>query len=135
MRALSAEVGEKIQSWCTRCREMREHVVSEVEEDRPKRVTCLICEGVHLYRPSPPRSRTGSVARAQPAEATDWEDLMAVADLEKARPYAMRRTFATGDVMNHRVFGLGVVVREVDETKIQVSFQDGVRLLVRNRRR
>jgi hypothetical protein len=62
-------------------------------------------------------------------EATEWEDLMAMADLEKVRPYAMRRAFAAGDVVNHKVFGIGVVVREVDERKIQISFQDGVRLL------
>jgi hypothetical protein len=60
---------------------------------------------------------------------------MAVADLGKVQPYAMRRDFSTGDVMSHRVFGIGIVVREVDGGKIQVSFQDGVRLLVCNRRR
>jgi len=60
---------------------------------------------------------------------------MAVADLDKVQPYAMRREFSAGDVMNHRVFGLGIVIRAIDDSKIQVSFQDGVRLLVCNRRR
>jgi hypothetical protein len=134
MEPLSIGVGEQIQSWCTRCRQMCGHLVAEVDRDRPVRVSCTSCRGEHLYRAQPPRSRTGVAARTQPREPADWEDLMAVADLGKVQSYAMRRDFSAGDVMSHRVFGLGIVVREVDGGKIQVSFQDGVRLLVCNRR-
>ncbi len=70
-----------------------------------------------------------------PVSATDWEDLMAMADLDGVRPYAMCGQFAKGEVIRHKVFGLGIVVREITEGKIQVSFQDGVRLLACNRRR
>lgn len=134
MPTAAMKVGASIRSWCTRCREMRDHVISEMEGDRPKRVTCRTCDGLHLYRPNPPRSRTKAAGGATP-KTTDWEDLMAVADLEQVQTYAMNGAFATGDVINHKVFGLGIVIQEVDEMKIQVSFQDGVRLLVRNRRR
>ncbi len=135
MQPLSISVGEQIQSWCTRCRRMCDHIVVVVEDDRPARVNCLSCSGEHLYRAQPPRSRAGPDARSQPKEGTGWEDLMAVADLDKVQPYAMRRDFSAGDVLSHRVFGLGIVIRAIDEGKIQVSFQDGVRLLVCNRRR
>ncbi|MFH1143266.1 MAG: hypothetical protein V1774_01830 [Candidatus Eisenbacteria bacterium] len=57
---------------------------------------------------------------------------MAMADLDGMRPYAMRGEFARGEVIHHKVFGLGIVVREVGEGKIQVSFRDGLRLLVCN---
>ncbi len=133
MGTATIRVGGSITSWCTRCREMRDHVIAVVEENRPKRVTCLTCDGTHLYRPQPPRSRARA-AIANTPESTDWEDLMAVADLEKVQPYAMRRGYAAGDVVNHKVFGIGIVVREVDERKVQISFQDGVRLLVCNRK-
>ena len=134
MPTAAMNVGGGIRSWCTRCREMRDHVISEVEKDRPKRVTCRTCDGLHLYRPNPPRSRAKAAGTAVP-KTTDWEDLMAVADLEKVQTYAMKGAFATGDVINHKSFGLGIVVQEMDEHKIQVSFQDAVRLLVRNRRK
>ena len=136
MGRVSISVGDDIQSWCTRCREMRDHVIAVVEEDRPRRVTCRTCDGTHLYRPQPPRSRAGTQASSRSgSEATEWEDLMAVADLERVRPYAMRRAFAAGDVVSHKVFGIGVVVREVDDRKVQVSFHDGVRLLACDNRR
>ncbi len=136
MGTITVSVGAGITSWCTRCREMRDHVIALVEDDRPRRVTCRTCDGTHLYRPQPPRSRKGgSTAKKSAPETTEWEDLMAVADLEKVQAYKMGQTFATGDVVNHKVFGLGIVVQEVDVCKIQISFQDGVRLLACNTRR
>lgn len=135
MGTASVSIGGSIRSWCTRCREMRDHVIAVVEEDRPRRVTCSTCNGTHLYRPQPPRTRARSTAPSTGTEITGWDDLMAVADLERVRSYAMRETFATGDVISHKVFGLGIVVREVDDHKIKVSFQDGIRLLACNHRR
>ncbi|MCK4303434.1 MAG: hypothetical protein KAY24_04285 [Candidatus Eisenbacteria sp.] len=58
-----------------------------------------------------------------------------MADLEKVKPYAMKHAFSAGDVVNHKVFGIGIVVQEVDDQKVQISFQDGVRLLVCSHRR
>ena len=116
---------------------MRDHIVALVEEEQPRRVTCQTCNGTHLYRPNPPRSRstTGSRGSKLSSQTAEWEDLMAMADLEKVRPYAMSRAFSAGDVVSHKVFGIGIVVQEVDERKVQISFQDGVRLLACNHRR
>ena len=129
--------GTQVESWCTRCREMTAHLVATLQESAPRRVTCKICEGTHNYRPSPPRSRTKEGRKTRPKSLTGvgWEELMGAADMKAVRAYAMRRSFAAGDVIRHKVFGLGVVVREVDEQKIEVSFEDGIRLLVRNFRR
>jgi len=134
--APSIEVGGDTVSWCTRCREMRDHIIAIVEDKKPKRVTCKTCQGTHLYKPQPPKSRTKAAAKknALAAEPLGWEDLMAAADLEKVKPYGFRKIFVIGDVINHKAFGIGIVVREVDEHKIQVSFQDGIRLLACNRK-
>ncbi len=134
MGSALAKVGSPIRSWCTRCREMRDHTVTTLEEKQPRRVTCDTCQGTHLYRPQPPRSRA-TAGRNAALQTTGWDDLMAVADLDHVRNYTMRLEYTAGDVINHKVFGLGVVVREVDPLKIQVSFQDGVKLLACNRDR
>jgi hypothetical protein len=78
----------------------------------------------------PARPRTA----AKISVTTDWEELMAMADMEGVRPYRMNEAYAKGDVVRHKFFGLGIVVREVDPQKIQVSFKDGVKLLACNRR-
>lgn len=76
-----------------------------------------------------------SLHRLNHLAATDWEDLMAMADMDGVRPYAMKGQFHRGEVIQHKVFGLGIVVREIGTEKIQVSFRDGVRLLVCNRQK
>ncbi len=76
-----------------------------------------------------------SLHRLTHLAATDWDDLMAMADLDGVRPYSMKGQFARGEVIQHKAFGLGIVVREMGVGKIQVSFRDGVRLLVCNRQR
>lgn len=76
-----------------------------------------------------------SLHRLSHLAATDWEDLMAMADMDGVRPYAMKGQFHRGEVIQHKAFGLGIVVREIGTEKIQVSFRDGVRLLVCNRQR
>lgn len=45
------------------------------------------------------------------------------------RPYAMDAVFAAGDVMEHSVFGLGVVQEVQPPNKVAVLFRDGVKLL------
>jgi len=74
-----------------------------------------------------------SLHRLTHLAATDWDDLMAMADLDGVRPYTMKGMFARGQVIQHKAFGLGIVVREMGVGKIQVSFRDGVHLLVCNR--
>lgn len=89
---------------------------------------------------APPKGKskakgTSARVRGEFTPATDWEDLMAMADLDGVRIYAMHGEYHRGEVIQHKVFGLGIVVHEVGNGKIQVSFQDGVRLLVCNWRR
>jgi hypothetical protein len=76
--------------------------------------------------------RKNAERRAKISATTDWEELMAMADLEEVRPYHMQENYAKGEVIRHKVFGLGIVVREIQPQKIQVSFKDGVRLLACN---
>lgn len=45
------------------------------------------------------------------------------------RPFAMDATFATGDIMDHSVFGLGVVQEAEPPNKVSVLFRDGVKML------
>jgi len=70
--------------------------------------------------------------RGEFSPATDWQDLMAMADLDGVRVYSMKMSYSRGEVIQHKVFGIGIVVQEIGGAKIQVSFQDGTRLLVCN---
>ena len=45
------EVGKEVTSYCTKCRVERLHIIVALADEKPKRVQCKACEGVHNYRP------------------------------------------------------------------------------------
>jgi len=55
-----------------------------------------------------------------------------MADLDGVRVYSMGKCYSRGEVIQHKAFGIGIVVQQVGDSKIQVSFRDGTRLLVCN---
>jgi hypothetical protein len=86
-------------------------------------------DGAKPARPRGAASRKDAARRAKISATTDWEELMAMADMEGVRPYRMHEAYAKGDVIRHKFFGLGIVVREVNPQKIDVSFKEGVKRL------
>jgi hypothetical protein len=60
---------------------------------------------------------------------TSWEALLAGKDLARARKYSAREKFASGEVIEHPVFGIGLV-QEVRSDKIQVAFKADVKTLI-----
>jgi hypothetical protein len=50
-----------------------------------------------------------------------------------ALSYRISDKFSKGMVINHAVFGIGVVVEEKDTTKIEVLFESGAKLLIHAR--
>ena len=125
-------VGGDIDAWCTRCKMNLGHTILAMVGSRPARVRCNTCQGEHNYRSEPDAPRKGSwapkAARARPV-VTSWEALLADKDLSKARKYSAREKFNQDEVLQHPVFGIGLV-QEVRGDKIQVAFKADVKTLV-----
>jgi hypothetical protein len=121
------KVGGDVDAWCTRCKMLLGHTVLAMVGSRPARVRCNTCQGEHNYRGS-----AAPVKKAEPRDrpvVTSWESLLAKKDLTRARRYTAREKFAQDEVMNHPVFGIGLV-QEVRGDKIQVAFKADVKTLV-----
>jgi hypothetical protein len=76
----------------------------------------------------PPRKRTIKV----PHEET-WGKLVNQAEARKKIPYTLSGSFKENDLIDHTIFGLGVVTHLLDNNKIQVSFKEGEKLLISKR--
>lgn len=145
-RILSA--GDIIESRCTKCREVLNHRIVAMVEGKVVRVECNTCNGVHNYYPPPaakvaktpkkaatskPRSTTATprASRRDPAEVEreEWASLSPTFDLEKALPYDMNCRFLTKRLIDHPVFGIGVVKTVTVPNKMQVLFKEGIKLL------
>jgi hypothetical protein len=141
-RILSA--GDIIEARCTKCRAVLNHRIVAMVGSKVVRVECNTCGGVHNYYPpgeakkTPPVSvsarakgaatgKTRSVAGTKDRE--EWEALVPAMNSGKAVPYDINGKYQVNDIIEHPVFGLGVVKIVVKPNKMEVVFQEGKKLL------
>lgn len=128
--------GGDIDAYCTKCKLVLAHIIIAMKATRVMRVECKTCHGVHAYRKQAraaagtrtPR-KTGRGANSPAA----YEQLIAGHDLSRAVAYKTVSSFASGDVVNHASFGLGLVTRELADHKIEVAFPNGPKVLIHAR--
>jgi hypothetical protein len=141
MKKLSA--GDNIEANCTRCRTILNHTIVAMVGERVVRVECNTCRGMHNYigaktaaapapRSSSPKSPSVSgKAKKEPgrAEREEWESLRAAMEEKPVRAYDMNGKYRANDLVEHDVFGLGIVQLVVGPNKMNVLFQSGKKLL------
>jgi hypothetical protein len=133
------KVGGEVDAFCTKCELTLAHTVHAVVANRPVKVECNTCHGVHRYRGSigaasgtraaPKGERP---ARARP-EVVSFEALIASKDGSRARPYSPKETYVVDDVVDHQLFGRGFVSAVRNGGKIEITFRSDVKLLVHAR--
>ncbi|MDR2727050.1 MAG: hypothetical protein LBC10_03555 [Deltaproteobacteria bacterium] len=79
--------------------------------------------------PSAGRVTGARAAKAAQTLEDEWRRAIAPAPGSSARPYAMQERFAVGEVIEHPVFGSGLVRETLPPDKMRVLFRDGLRLL------
>jgi hypothetical protein len=125
-------VGGDVDAFCTRCKMDLGHTVLAMVGNKPARVRCNTCQGEHAFRGAPERKK-GSWAPASERAAkpivTSWEALLGQKDLSRARRYSAKDRYQAEDVLEHPVFGIGLV-QEVRGDKISVAFKADVKTLV-----
>ncbi len=131
------KVSEDIDAWCIKCKMFLNHVIMTMKEIRPHRVKCKTCRDVHAFRlvaPGTPKAKAEKAPKKASAARTrrinDFETRIEGRDTSKAIPYTMKGKFNPDDLIDHKKFGLGLVVRKVDPTKMEVSFSEGLKVLV-----
>lgn len=143
MRIRKLSAGDIIEASCTRCRSVLNHTIVAMVGEKVVRVECNTCHGVHNYRekvekkapatgtavrktasaPREPRKDSGAVEREE------WESLAPRMDRAKAIPYDIEGSFKVNDLVDHPVFGLGVVKTVIKPNKMEVLFEHGKKLL------
>lgn len=142
-RKLSA--GDIIEARCTRCRQVLNHRIVAMVGEKVVRVECNTCGGTHNYYPPPSAKETRSAAtrsskpattaprsaKKNPTEAErdEWHSLKLTLHTENALAYEMNSRYPANAIISHPVFGLGLVKQLVPPNKMQVLFQDGIKLL------
>ena len=126
-------VGGEIDAFCSRCQLVLAHTVHAVVAGRAVRIECNTCHAVHAGRDGGrPAPRPRPAAERRSAPTATLEALRAAGGVP-GRPYSPRETYARGDVLDHPVFGRGLVSALRDGGKIEVAFRSAIRVLVHGR--
>jgi hypothetical protein len=148
----SLDVGADIHTYCTRCKADRWHVivakVGAGASERIKRVQCKTCDSLHNLREeksdrphkepksrkAQPRTRRSSIQMGgYDGMPKPWQALVNDREVagEEHQSYSIRKLFEVGNLVEHPKFGLGVVLKLVDNNqKAEVAFKEGIKLLV-----
>lgn len=134
-------VASRFYTECKKCGAERYHIVLAHTSATGAKIECEICHSKKAYKLSSgkPKKVTGAAAakKAQAVEAKksahgkEFSELMSSAKGELQK-YNMKAKFSLNQKIEHPKFGLGVVRVSLPE-KIEVVFNDEIRMLVHNR--
>ncbi len=138
--AKKLKAGNEIDSRCLKCKDITNHTIIAMAEEKVAKVQCNVCGGRHNYRPAKPEKTATKKKKATPRKSTAIsKEAKAIAYFEKmiegrdqamALAYEMTGNFQEEDLLDHPVFGLGLVTRTIMPNKIEVLFKEGSKLLI-----
>lgn len=131
MQGKTLSTGTPIEARCTRCRKNTMHTIIEMLEEAPLKVQCQSCNREHKFRPPTVAKKPGvrKAILAKDAGRKEWQALRSNMDTAKAATYSMTGAFKVKTLIQHPVFGLGLVQRMVGPQKIEVLFEDGTKTM------
>jgi len=130
-----------IDSFCPRCDRMGPHKVVTVKGENVLKVTCHACNESHKFLTAKPLSKAEQTKARQEAAAVrrtemrkaSFDEALSQLNLSKARPYNLAEGgYRINDLINHQVFGYGIVDEVEGRSKMVVRFREGHRRLVFN---
>ena len=123
--------GESILARCTKCRKNVIHIIVTLSNSNPAKVRCTMCEREHPFRP-PTTPKKSPVCRSidpKNAEMEEWQRLRPGMNGSKALNYSMESAYRVRALIEHPLFGLGVVQRIMGDRKIEVLFEGGKKIM------
>ena len=136
--------GHDIDTYCSRCKLDLAHVIIAVSAGQPVRVVCKTCNSEHAFR-KPKRKATGVTKRASstrktaaatpqgPLSSEAYHQMLSGRDLSRSRRYTIKESFSVDDVVDHKKFGIGLVTKMLGDQKIEVTFREGIKILIHDR--
>ncbi len=130
MEQLSA--GKNIESYCTKCKLNLDHIIIAMDGETIAKVKCKTCGSNHKFRKpaEPQKARKPRAKKGVDAAATAailWETSIAEATGKECE-YTMTAKYRVGDIVNHQVFGKGIVLK-LYANKCEMLFKDRERLM------
>lgn len=131
MQSSTLVAGDPVQARCTKCRKNTDHLIVTMAEEAPIKVQCNACSRQHKYRPPTAGKKPALQKTVNHREAgrKEWEAMRPGMDKAEATAYSMNKSYKANALIDHPVFGLGIVQRVVGGRKVEVLFEDGRKMM------
>jgi hypothetical protein len=125
--------GGDIDSYCTKCKLILEHIVVAMTGGAVIKVKCKTCGSTHKFKGMPSERTKSSTTKGTTIKPVvinlaQWEAAVENASGNE-KSYDMTGSYHAGDVIVHSIFGKGVVQKTFFK-KCTILFRDKERLLV-----
>lgn len=125
MTSKTLAIGDPIQARCTKCRKITSQTIVAMGEERPSEVQCSICQ--HTSPAKKPVVRR--TVDPKKSERDEWSTLRPGMDTTRAKDYCMTSIYKAKALVNHPIFGLGLVQKVTGPHKMAVLFADGQKIM------
>jgi hypothetical protein len=136
---MAPQVAKSVLSYCTSCKMDLIHTIVAVKGDKIVRVLCRTCKKEHAFRlpvelkasSKKRRAVKSSVPQKARSAAAEWEKAMEQVAGLAAKAYTPGGLFEAGEKVDHPMFGPGVVRRLISPNKMEVVFEEEVKVMIR----
>jgi NAD-dependent SIR2 family protein deacetylase len=125
MPSKNPTTGDPVQARCTKCRKITTHTVVTMADELPATVQCSKCQ--HTSAARKPVDRR--VVDPKKSAREEWATLRPDMDISRAQAYSMTGAYKTKALVNHPIFGLGLVQKLSGLQKMVVLFADGEKVM------
>lgn len=126
------EVGKEVLAECKKCKSETAHVITVIKNDKITKVLCSVCQSEHAYKAPKAAGNSAKTPVKRRSRKKDWPSLVATIEETEIVDYDIHGDFTEAPAIRHKTFGIGVITKVLDDTKIEVVFEEDKKILAQN---
>ncbi|OPX35718.1 MAG: hypothetical protein B1H12_08510 [Desulfobacteraceae bacterium 4484_190.2] len=126
-------------AYCVSCKMDLAHTVVAMDGETVKKVLCNTCNKEHVYRA--PKGEKALTNKNKPVRKTRvkkiidpdvlWEKALEPVQNLPSKLYTINGSFESGEKIDHKTFGLGLITKVIQPNKMEVIFKMGTKIMIR----
>ena len=133
------KVVKDVVAYCVSCKKDLAHTVVAMDGETVKKVLCNTCNKEHVYRA--PKGEETPTKKKKPVRKTKvkkivapdvlWEKALEPSQDLHSKLYTFDGSFESGEKIDHKTFGLGLITKLIQPNKMEVIFKEGTKIMIR----
>lgn len=128
------KVGDDFVHYCSRCKLELGHRILAMRGSEPARVRCNTCYSERNFKKqAKSHAAVKQVRERQPKKTSShsefYQQKLTEAGGRPSVKYRIDQSFKEGDLVEHKLFGLGVVLKVIPPDRVEIVFSEEIKML------